>query len=72
VWIQPGTLKVEFVFWARDNLTEAERIAIRLASGHTDDLNAPVPDNALEGEVTKATIAPPLRLPSERLALRSA
>jgi hypothetical protein len=72
VWIQPGTLKAQFVFWARDNLTAAERIALRLASGHTDDLSTPVPDSALEGEITAASIVDALRLPSERLSLRSA
>jgi hypothetical protein len=72
VWIRPGTLKAEFVFWAQENLTDPERVAIRLAWGECGDLRIPVRDSVLDGELTADSIPVDLRLPSERLVAQSA
>lgn len=72
VWIQPDTLKVQFAYWVKEHLTEQEQVAIRLAGGECADLRIPVRDSSLDGELTMASIPVALRLPSERLALRTA
>lgn len=72
VWIQPGALKAEAVFWARDNLNELERVAVRRAFGQGDDLRFPVEDRICDGEMTDGSIPQALRVPGARVAQRSA
>jgi hypothetical protein len=72
VWFNPGTLKAQAVFLARERLTEAERIAVRRGYGEAEDLAVPISDSILEGEMTSDSIPMALRVPAERFALRSA
>lgn len=70
--VDPTALRVEFVFWGQENLTDAERIALREAFGAPTDLRRPVPDELLDGPVWRPWEVPkPLQLPDQR-TLRSA
>jgi hypothetical protein len=51
IQIDPTSLSVEVAFWSRDNLTETERIVIRLAYGIGTDLDQPPSDELLDGRV---------------------
>lgn len=75
VMLDPRSLRAELVFWALDNLTDAERIAMRTAYDLDPDPTRPISDEVLDGDLGDEPIPTALRLPTlvpTRAAQRSA
>lgn len=69
VWVDPSTLRAEFVFWCREHLSDGERVVVRLAFGGSADLSEPPPDAYLEGTIGEgAPIPAELCVPSEAVS----
>lgn len=74
VSIDPTALRVEVAFWTRENLTEAERVVIRMAYDVSCDTNELPPDHLLDGHVHDSDVEIPslLQMPDARRSLESA
>lgn len=73
IWVHPSALRAEMVFWTRDNLTDEERLVLRVAYDLDDNLHAPPLDQLLEGTVSEGPPIPMmLRVPDEAHGAMSA
>lgn len=64
IWAHPESLRVELVFWLRENLTTAERLALREAWGMSAELAEPPDDDLLDGTVGSMDIPQSVVLPA--------
>lgn len=65
-----ASLMAEVVMWGGEQLTDAERIALRLAFGTNTDLRVPVDDALLEGSVAETPFPACLELVESHVADR--
>lgn len=66
-----AALMAEVILWVILNMTNAERVAIRIGYGVSTDLDVPFNDDLLDGIVADAVIPSCLQLPAD-LAQRTA